>query len=529
MRHNLPVHETIGADGPDLHDEGDCSGAGTELWFARRLAREHGETLKFVWPWRSWMAWQPEYGRWQRDAGAAAWSAAKTSVQRLLAEAGAVAGQDDAKGKLLLKAARRFMSRSALEAALKLAQSEAAVVATPDDWDAHPHLLNCANGTVDLRTGRLHPHRSEDRLTKTTGVMFTPDAPAPRWHAFLERILPDADLRAWLQRSLGYTAFGSVTEHVLFVFWGGGANGKSVLCGTVAKAFGEYAVSVPPTLLVNAANFTEHPTIRTILYGARFALASETAENGRFDEAAVKSLTGGDRIRARGMRENWWEFAPTHTLFLQTNNRPRVRETTVAVWRRLKLVPFTVTIPPAQQDRTLAHALASELPGVLAWIVAGAVAYQREGLEPPAIVATVTAEYQASEDPFREFIERYEPVGFTSCEDLHASYRLWAESTGLKPWGQRTLTGKLRDRGWQYLEHHRPRGFAVSPVPNGFQPLSSREASRVETKQENTVPNGDGRENPHSKPLPGQSRNGDALLNDLEARADREAEKERRG
>jgi len=489
MPRDLPEHEIIGGDS-NLPDDGDSSGAGTDLWFARRIAREHGDSLKYVWPWRTWMAWQPDTGRWQRDAGAAAYSAAKISVQRLVAEAASEAGRDEHLAKMLLKSARRYMGRAAIDCALKLAQSEAAMIGSPDDWDAHPLLLNCANGTVDLRDGKLHSHKSEDRLTKTTGVVFRPDAPAPLWVAFLERVLPEPGLRDYMQRAIGYGAIGSVTEHVLHVLWGGGANGKSVLCGTIETALGEYAVAVPPSLLVSASGFSEHPTIRTILHGARFALASETAEGGRFDEAALKALTGGDMIRARGMRQDWWEFPPSHTLFLQTNHRPRVKEVTLAFWRRMRLVPFNVTIPADQQDKRLPQKLQAQLPGVLAWIIAGAVAYQRDGLDPPALVVTATTEYQNDQDVMREFVERYEAGGFTSCEDLHKAYKPWAESLGLKPWGQRTLTGNLKDRGWQYLEHHRPRGFAVVPVPERNSRLNSSLNVSQEPNGENTVSNG---------------------------------------
>jgi len=501
MTDELPEFEVIGGD-VDTSAHPDEPAAGTELWFSRRLAEEHGDGLKYVWEWRAWMAWHPDQGRWKRDAGAAAWSAAKTSVQRLLKEAGAVAGHDEARGKMLLKAARRFMGRAAIESALKLAQSSPGMIATADEWDARPHLLNCSNGTVDLRTGKLHPHDKADRLTKTTGVRYDPDAPARQWDTFLERILPDSELRDYLQRAIGYAAIGNVTEHLLHVLWGGGANGKSVFCGTIERALGEYAVSVPPTLLVSAKGFGEHPTIRTILHGARFALASETAEDGRFDEAALKVLTGGDTIRARGMRENWWEFPPSHALFLQTNHRPRVREMTVAFWRRLRLVPFTTTIPAAEQDKKLASKLATELPGILAWIVTGAAAYERDGLNPPAVVQAATNEYQQDQDTLREFVEMYEPGGFTSCKLLHERYEAWAQDQGLKPWGQRTLTGKLKDRGWDYLQRGGVRGFKVCcTVPERNSGLVSREDTRVRSYTENTVSNGTSDETPHSKPF----------------------------
>jgi len=448
---------------------------GNDLWFSRLLAMEHGDALKYVWEWNGWIAWRSADGRWQRDAGATPWRAARSCVRLLRTEIRRLARLDEALAEELKEAVKRFLNYNGLHAALKLAQSSPRIIATPEEWDSDPHLLNCSNGTVDLRNGNLRPHRTEDRLTKTTGVMFDPNALAPLWKKFLERILPDPAVRDYLQRAIGYAAIGNVTEHLVHVFWGGGANGKSVFCGVIERALGEYAVSVPPTLLVTTRGYGEHPTIRTLLHGARFAMASETAQDGRFDETALKALTGGDTIRARGMRENWWDFQPSHTLFLQTNHRPQVKETTFAFWRRLRLVPFTVTIPEAEQDKELTSKLQAELPGILAWIVEGAKAFQRHGLNPPAVVEAATNEYRQEEDPLLDFEECFESGGFTSCKDLHECYQAWAKAEGLDPMAPRTLTRLLRERGWTYLEHRRPRGFAVSPVPNGDLVLNADE------------------------------------------------------
>lgn len=468
----------------------DEPGIGSDLWFCRRIAREHGDVLKYVWKWRAWMAWQPDQGRWVRDDGAAAWSAAKTSVARLLAEAADVAGLDEAKGKALIKASRRFMGKTAMEAALKLAQSEAAIVAEPDSWDADPHLLNCVNGTVDLRAGQLHPHDKQDRITKTTGIMYDADARSDLWERFLAGILPASDVRDYMRRAIGYASIGNVTEHVLHVLWGSGANGKSVLCDAVSLALGEYSVSVPTTLLIaNGAN--EHPTLLTTLRGARFALASETSEGGKFNEAQLKLLTGGDSINARGMRENYSQFRPSHTLFCQTNHRPRVKETTFAFWRRMRLVRFGVTIPPHEQDKQLAQKLKDDLPAILAWIVQGAGEYITHGLDAPAEVRAATEEYQRDEDLLRDFVERFEMRGFTTCEDVHSLYTEWAECNGAKLVGQRTLTKTLKtERGWHHMPNARPKaGFRVTPVWNRNDPLNSSPVSYAGDKPETRVSN----------------------------------------
>jgi putative DNA primase/helicase len=446
---------------------------GSDLWFARRIAAEHGKSLKYVWEWKAWVAWEPDQGRWVRNNGAAAWSAAKTSAQRILAEAGAVAGNED-RAKALHKAAGRFMSKKGLDAGLSLARSEAAVIASPRDFDKRPYLLNCPNGTVDLQTGKLRPHSRDDMLTKVAGTNYDPDMPTPLWDSFLARILPDNDVRAYARDALGYSAIGNALEHLLIIAWGIGANGKSVLIGTCGSVLGDYAFNAPPAVLMQT-NRAEHPTLLTGFKGARLAVVSETPQHGRLDEAMVKALTGGDDISARGMGENYYQFPPTHTLWLLTNHVPRVKETSRAIWRRIRLVPFTVSIPLAEQDRQLPEKLKAEWPGILAWMVRGAVTYCAEGLSTPSAVVAATGEYQADQDDLREFVEMWEPGGWTSTKDVHTEYVMWATELGMKPMGQRTLTHALKgERGWTYVK--KPgRGFIIRKRSGGDSGDSERE------------------------------------------------------
>lgn len=438
---------------------------GTDVWMAGRIAAEHGDVLKFVWPWQSWMAWDAGAGRWQKDESGIAWACAKASVRKLLAEIG---DEDSERAKSLLRAARRFMGRSGLEAALMLARSEPQMTVGVDVWDRDPHLLNVANGTIDLHDGQLRKHSRGDMLTKLAGGSL--GQPSPLWQQFLARILPDREVRDYVQRAVGYSAIGTVTEHLLNIAWGGGANGKSVFCGTIMAALGDYSLSVSPALLMESGQ-NQHPTLVATLHGARFALASETEADGSFNAAQLKWLTGGDMLTARRMREDFWSFAPSHTLWLQTNHRPRVSEATIGFWRRIRLIPFSVTIPPEEQDKELTRKLRDELPGVLAWIVEGAARYMEQGLEPPAVVRAATDEYRRAEDTLADFIESSGLVAdtgaFMASKDIHDLYVAWAGRMGVKPMGQRTLTAKLIERGFQDLRTKAARGFRVRQAMQG--------------------------------------------------------------
>lgn len=432
---------------------------GSELWFAQRIAGEHGQGLKHVWPWRAWIGWDVAAGAWRRDQSATAWQAAKATLKRLLSDSTEVAGT--VAGSRMLEIASKFMKKSPLESALKLAASEPVCVALPDEWDANPYLLNCKNGTIDLRDGKLREHRREDRITKSTNVACGGNA--PRWRAFLERIIPDSELRDYLQRAVGYSAIGEVTEHVLHIGCGCGANGKSVFFSALSHALGDYAASVPPALLVSNG-LNEHPTVIAALHGVRFAVASETEEEGRVRAAQLKALTGGDALTARRMREDYWTFQPSHTLWLQTNHRPQTKEATPGFWRRIRLVPFVERIPASEQDPRLTTKLREEAPGILQWIVEGAARYLTEGLTPPKIILDATAEYQAEQDDMAEFLECAglvpDPKAFKAAADLYEFYCKWAEGANLKPWGRRTFTSRLRDRGFEYT--NKPaRGFHV--------------------------------------------------------------------
>ncbi|MEJ7765735.1 MAG: phage/plasmid primase, P4 family, partial [Acidimicrobiales bacterium] len=320
--------------------------------------------------------------------------------------------------------------------------------------DAEPWLLNVRNGTLDLRSGRLRPHRAGDLLTKQAAASYHPEAEAPTWSTFLARVLPDLDVRTFVQRSLGYAATGIVAESLLWLAYGGGANGKTTLLGTVEAVLGDYAAPAAPDLLL--AGRDQHPTALADLKGARLVLTSELDDGRRLAEATAKQLTGGDVIKARVMRGDFFSFAPTHHLWVQTNHRPGVRGTDTGIWRRLRLVPFEVTVPVSEQDPRLGEKLRTEAGGILAWLVQGCLDWQQHGLTEPLAVWHATADYRAEEDSIGTFltdccIEQEQAT--VSAADLYDAYRTWADANGERQLNQRRFGQQLTERNLERRKH----------------------------------------------------------------------------
>jgi len=419
----------------------------TDLGNAERFIAQHGENVRYCYLWRRWLVWTGAW--WERDDAGRVHRLAKEAVRGIYREASDAEAED--RRKALAKHAAASESETKIRAMVELAKSEAPI--SPDELDADPWLLNVKNGTIDLRAGELREHRREDLITKRAPVEYDPTAKATTWDTFLERVLPGEELRGFVQRAAGYSATGDTSEQCMFIHHGPGANGKSTYQETISAALGDYAMRTPTeTLLVKRAGGVPNDVAR--LKGARFVTASETEEGRRLAESLVKDLTGQDTISARFMWAEWFDFKPTHALHLSTNHKPEIRGTDPAIWRRIRLVPWAVTIPPAEQDRKLAEKLRSELSGVLAWIVRGCSEWQREGLKAPEEVRQATRAYRAEMDVLAAFLAdcclRGEDEAAAAGE-LWGAWKRWCEETGEQVGTQKRFGGQLAERG--FLNH----------------------------------------------------------------------------
>ncbi|MHA7153967.1 DNA primase family protein [Arthrobacter sp. TMN-50] len=344
---------------------------------------------------------------------------------------------------------RKCESAAGIAGVLDIAAALKPFAATIADLDADPYVLNVANGTLDLHTMELRPHNPADRITKVANAAYDPDAPGDTWEAFLTRVLPDQEVREFLQRYAGVGLAGRVLEHVLAILTGTGRNGKGVFYGALAGALGDYAAVAEPDLFMHREG--AHPTGEMDLRGRRWIVVSESDQGRKLAEATVKRLTGGDRIKARRMRQDFVEFEPSHTAALVTNHLPKVSGDDAAIWARLRVVPFDVVIPDAEQDSRLPDKLHLELDAVLTWAITGWQEYQRTGLAEPGAVIAATEHYKADSDTIGRFITECCNTGSglsSLTESLHQAWATWAVQDGAKPLGKKPFGEALEARGF---------------------------------------------------------------------------------
>lgn len=420
----------------------------TDMGNAERMVYYYGDCLKYCHPWDKWLVWDEK--RLKLDDTAAAARMARDTVKKMYEEASKI--EDDDKRLAMATHARRSDSSGKIKAMLELAAIMEGVPVLPDQLDADPFLFNCLNGTLNLKTLELRPHRQTDLLTKLAPVAFDMNAKAPTWHEFLHTIMDgNRDLMTFLQKAVGYSLTGDTREQVLFILYGSGENGKSTFMETIAALLGDgYSLQMPMSTLMIRRN-ENIPNDLARLKGARFVSSVEAEEGQRLAESLVKQMTGGDRLVARFLRAEFFEFKPEFKLWLATNHKPQIRGTDHAIWRRIRLIPFEVKIPKEKQDKSLSKKLLAELPGVLAWALEGMALWIAEGLDPPAEVEKATADYRAEMDILSDFIDScciVNKIAKISAKNIYKAYLKWCEENGEKPLSQRTFGMRLTERGF---------------------------------------------------------------------------------
>ena len=419
----------------------------TELEMSEQLVEKFGGELRYCAAFGGWHRWTGTH--WESDEVEHARECVKVIARELAGEAVALLDRDK------FNAAKRAGSARGVAAILDLARSAPDIVFSSAQADRDPWLLNVQNGTLDLRNGLLRPHAKADLITKACPVAYDPQAMAPTFERFLREVQPDPEVRAYLGRLFGYSAIGIVREHVIAVLWGPGANGKSVLADAVTFVFGGYAKPGPSSLIVSSG-YDPHPCDTASLVSSRLVVVHETKRGASFDASKIKLLTGGDKLTARRMRQDYFTFEPTHTLVMLSNYRPSADATDAALWRRVQLVPFDVTIPEEDRDPNLSHALRAEGPGILRWLVDGALEYQCMGLAPPAIVREQTEKYRAAEDTIGAFLEeRTVKLSRASVKAglLYKSFTQWCDDNGRKACNGNDFGAELKGRGFDKVKH----------------------------------------------------------------------------
>jgi P4 family phage/plasmid primase-like protien len=315
-------------------------------------------------------------------------------------------------------------------------------------------------GVVHLLRAAVGAHDPLLHMTKTAGASAAGDCPV--WMEFLDTVTGgDADLQAYLQRMAGYCLSGVTTEHALFILYGTGANGKSVFANTLTAIMGDYATVAAMDMFM-ATHGDRHPTDMAGLRGARIVTSIETEQGSRWAESKLKALTGGDKITARFMRQDFFEFTPQFKLLIVGNHKPSIRNVDEAMKRRLHMVPFTVTIPAPKRDKRLPDRLLAERDGILAWSLQGCLEWQRTGLRPPAAVMAATDDYFEAEDAIGRWIDERCVRGPNHAEGstaLYTSWKAWAEANGEYAGSMKRFSETLSARRFPKQDTRQARGF----------------------------------------------------------------------
>lgn len=421
---------------PRMSEDGELHSGQARI--AYRLAGAYGDALMHV----HGLGWYCYDGaRWVEDHGGAAKRAVLDVLRNALAES---LGDAD-----LRKDVRKCESAAGISGVLEIAAALEPFAFTVEDLDADPYLLNVANGTLDLRTRELRPHEPDDRCTKVARGAYRPGSSGPQWQAFLETVLPDDDVRRFVQRLAGVGLVGKVLEQVLPILTGTGANGKGVFYGAINNTLGDYATVGDPDLFMHRDG--AHPTGEMDLLGLRWVVVSESDKDRRLAEATMKRLTGGDEIKARRMRQDFVSFIPSHTPLLVTNHLPKVSGDDPALWRRMRVVPFDVVIPKDQRDPHLPERLQLEADAVLTWAIDGYAAYEERGLDEPESVQVATDKYQLESDAIARFIAECcipNPHMWTTTAEAFGQWQTWAALDGADALSQKAFGQALDRQGY---------------------------------------------------------------------------------
>ena len=426
----------------EINDKELAAYAMTDLGNAERLLARHKDNIRYCPAFGKWFIWNGL--RWQEDEIGTIVQLAASTVRAMLDEAKTLPakGQNSPSAKLISHA-RKSESDAKLKAMINLARSWVGVAV--EELDADPWLLNCTNGVYDLRSMELLPHRPDNLITKLVPYDYDPQATCPNWLAFLDQIFQsNTHLIDYIQRAVGYALTGVIREQCLFFLHGGGANGKSTFLSVVQDIIGDYGRDTPTESLMIKQNEGISNDIAR-LKGARMVTAVETEADRRMAESLVKRLTGGDTITARFMRQEFFQFRGTFKIFLAANHKPAIWGTDDAIWRRIKLIPFTVQIPEEDQDPELPEKLKQEAPGILAWLVEGCRSWQDNGLGEPSEVTKATEYYRNEMDYLGGFLEDccvMDPSASEAAGNLFRIYLQYCEENKEKPLSQ-TKFGRL--------------------------------------------------------------------------------------
>jgi putative DNA primase/helicase len=420
----------------------------TDATNAARLLKEHGRDIRYNAAWKKWVVWEKTH--WQTDDGALIHEKGLHMVRNIYDELLKTSDYRDRmeieKYAMLSESVRRR------EAFVKAASWIKELNITSDDLDRNPWLLNVKNGTIDISTGEFREHRQEDMITKCANVGYNPEADCPAWKQFVREIMDyNADSITFLQTAAGWALTGDTSEQTMFILFGSGANGKSTFLNTIMYLLGDYAIATPTETFMKR-NGDQNTNDIARLRGTRFVTTTEAEQGRRLSEPLIKQITGNDRMTARFLYGEFFNFVPTFKIFMATNHKPVIKGTDHGIWRRIKLIPFTTRIAEEKQDKHLEGKLREEAPGILNWLLAGTMRWRQEGLKAPAAILSATDEYRGEMDVIGNFLKErciQNPGVSIRIRELFKAYQEWCDENNEHACSERFFSLRLKEMGYE--------------------------------------------------------------------------------
>ena len=420
----------------------------TDTTNAYRLLTEHGKDIRYNSLWKKLVVWNGS--RWEMDDGYLIHDKGLKMIRGIYAELLKTADYreriDIEKHAMQSESARR---RKAL---IEVASWIPELNVKTDDLDKNPWLLNVKNGTVDLKTGEMRAPYQDDLITRIANVEFDSTAECPEWKKFIMEIMNfNTELIHFIQNAAGWAITGDTSEQSMFILFGTGANGKSTFLNTIMNLLGEYAIATPTeTFMRKQGEQITNDIAR--LRGTRFVTTTEAELGKRLSEPLIKQITGNDRMTARFLYGEFFNFVPTFKIFMATNHKPVIKGTDHGIWRRIKLIPFTTRVEDDRQDKTLEEKLKKEASGILNWILEGTERWRREGLIVPAAILHATDEYRGEMDVIGNFLKECcvakEGVSIR-IRELNKAYAEWCDENNEHAVSERFFTLRLKEIGYE--------------------------------------------------------------------------------
>lgn len=412
----------------------------TEMGNAERIAYEYGHVIKYIND-IGWYIWDGK--RWKVDT--------KKEIERIIAKVlrSLSKSEDEAEAKWSRMCERRNIRMNSIKDLMPLVPGERG------DFDRHKFLFNVENGIVDLKTGKLLQHDRELGLTKITNITFDENAKCPEWLKFLDQIfLGDQALVEYMQRLIGYSLTGDISEQIMMFLVGGGSNGKSTFINTIKDLMGDYGKQAKSDTFIKKKESGANNDIARLV-GSRFVSAIESEEGEKLADSFVKQITGGEPVLARFLRQEFFEFIPEFKVFFTTNHKPIIGGLDEGIWRRVKLIPFNLSLPAHKRDKRLPEKLSLEMPGILNWAIEGCMKWQRDGLKEPKVVAEATGKYKDDMDILAPFLdevcyveERENESIMIEAKELYNTYERWCFNSGERSLGNRSFYRMLETKGF---------------------------------------------------------------------------------